>query len=250
MGSLLRRSASPVVQPIAERPAAVILDMDGVMLDTEPLAARAWRDAARDLGIEFDDAVTLRLIGLNFPDCRAMLRAHHGDNYPVDELMRKWHGAYDAITEREGVTLKPGVMELLQWLEREGIRKGVATSTRRSRAEAKLASAGVRGYVSVLVGGDEIARGKPAPDIFIEAAARLGIEAPHCIVIEDSEPGVRGALAARMTPIMVPDMQPPSDALLELGPLVLPTLHEVRAHLARLPAPNHVLRGADSTQSP
>jgi beta-phosphoglucomutase-like phosphatase (HAD superfamily) len=93
---------------------------------------------------------------------------------------------------------------------------------------------------SVLVGGDEIARGKPAPDIFVETAMRLGIDAAHCIVLEDSEPGVRGALAAGMTPIMIPDLHPPSAALLAMRPLVLPTLHDVRAHLMTLPVPSRV----------
>lgn len=218
-----------------ERPLAVILDMDGLMLDTEPLAARAWQDAAIDLGIEFDYGVTARLIGRNFPDCRAILRDHHGDRFPVDDLMRAWHGAYDAIVAREGIAMKQGLLELLAWLEEESIAKAVATSTRRSRAEEKLAGARLLARFSVLVGGDEIASGKPAPDIFIQAAARLGVGAPDCVVIEDSEPGVHAALAAGMTPIMVPDMLAPSAALLAFHPMVLPSLHEVRAHLAGLP---------------
>ena len=222
-----RRRAAP-------RRAAVIFDMDGLMLDTEPLAARGWIDAADNIGIDFDPAVTARLIGLNFADCKAMIRAHHGDNFPVDDLMRAWHGAYDRIVERDGIVLKPGLMELLAWLEAGEVRKAVATSTRRSRAEAKLLHAGIRERFPVLVGGDEIARGKPAPDIFIEAATRLGIDAADCFVLEDSEPGVRGALAAGMTPIMVPDLHPPSAALLVMRPLVLATLHDVRTYLAAL----------------
>jgi HAD superfamily hydrolase (TIGR01509 family) len=216
------------------RPAAVIFDMDGLMLDTEPLAARAWTDAARQLGVPFDSAVNARLIGRNFPDCRTIIGEHHGDDYPVDDLMRAWHGAYDAIVEREGITFKPGLLELLAWLEGEAIPKAVATSTRRSRARTKLESTGVLARFAVLVGGDEIAHGKPAPDIFLEAAARLDVTPTRCMVLEDSEPGMRGALAAGMTPVMVPDILPPSASLLALEPLVLKTLHDVRAHLAAL----------------
>lgn len=217
-------------------PQAVIFDMDGLMLDTEPLAARAWTDAAAALGVDFDHAVTPRLVGRNFPDCRALLHAHHGDGYPVDDLMRAWHGAYDAIVEREGIAVKPGLLDLIAWLEAENIARAVATSTRRSRAQAKLARTGLAERFATLVGGDEIANGKPAPDIFVEASARLGVAANECIVLEDSEPGVNGALAAGMIPIMVPDIAPPSRALLARKPLVLASLVLVRTHLAALPA--------------
>jgi len=221
---------------LRERPHAVIFDMDGLMLDTEPLAARAWTVAAQAIGIHFDDAVTPRLIGRNFPDCRALIGAHHGETYPVDELMRAWHGAYDAIVATDGVALKPGLLPLLSWLEAEAIPKAVATSTRRSRAEAKLLHAGLAARFAALVGGDEVAHGKPAPDIFLEAAARLGMATTACLVLEDSEPGVRAAIAAGMATIMVPDLMAPSDALLAHAPLVLPDLHAVLHHLATLPA--------------
>ena len=86
-----------------------------------------------------------------------------------------------------------------------------------------------------LVGGDEVAEGKPAPDIFLLAASRLDVAPADCVVLEDSEPGVRGALAAGMIPIMVPDMHGPSQELLACKPLVLPSLQDVKTHLAALP---------------
>ena len=217
------------------RPQAVIFDMDGLMLDTEPLAARAWIDAAQALGIPFDSGVNPRLIGRNFPDCRTIIGEHHGADYPVDLLMRAWHAAYDAIVEREGLAFKPGLLELLAWLEGEAIPKAVATSTRKSRAEAKLSRTGLLPRFSTLVGGDEVACGKPAPDIFLEAAARLAIDAGACLVLEDSEPGMRGAIAAGMAAVMVPDLLAPSASLLAIEPPVLPSLHDVRSHLPALP---------------
>ena len=220
----------------ARRPAAVIFDMDGLMLDTEPLAARAWTDAATAIGVAFDRAVTASLVGRNFPDCRALLLAHHGAGYPVDALMQAWHVAYDAIVEREGIALKTGLVPLLEWLEAAGIRRAVATSTRRVRAEAKLERTSLAARFHALVGGDEPARGKPAPDIFVLAAARLEVAAAECIVLEDSEPGIRGAIAAGMTPLWVPDGIAPPASLAELAPLRFGDLHAVRAHLASLPA--------------
>jgi len=217
------------------RPRAVIFDMDGLMLDTERLAPAAWSDAARAVGVEFDMTLLPAMVGRNFRDCNALIVERHGDAYPTAELMRAWHVAYDAIVARDGIALKPGLVELLDWLEREDIDKAVATSTRRDRAQAKLAQTGLLQRFSALVGGDEIARGKPAPDIFLLAAERLAREPGDCLVLEDSEPGVRAALAAGMTPIMVPDLHQPSAELLALGPLVLASLALVPAHLAPLP---------------
>ncbi len=120
------------------RPAAVIFDMDGLLLDTEPLAARAWTDAAAALGVDFDDALALAMVGRNWGDCAAMVRARYGTAYPVDALLDRWHATYDAIVARDGLRVKPGAVELIDWLERNAIPRAVATSTRRERARAKL----------------------------------------------------------------------------------------------------------------
>jgi HAD superfamily hydrolase (TIGR01509 family) len=212
-------------------PEAVIFDMDGLMLDTEAPALRAWESAARALGREFDLELCRQMIGRNFRDCVALIRARHGPDYPVDELTSAWAADYDAIVAAEGISLKPGLDDILDLLDERGIATAVATSTRRERARAKLDSAGLLHRFAALVGGDEVARGKPAPDIFIAAAGRLGVAARDCIVLEDSEPGIIAAAAAGMTPVMVPDLHPPSAEVLLLEPLVLASLSAVAAHL-------------------
>ena len=218
-----------------ERPAAVIFDMDGLMLDTEPLAARAWSEAASALGMTFDASVTHRLIGRTFGDCRSLIAEHHGPGYPVDTLMAAWHGAYDAIVAREGLVTKPGVVELLDWLDDAGIPAAVATSTRRERAQAKLAHVRLLPRFRALVGGDEVARGKPEPDIFLLAAVRIDTAPSHCLVLEDSMAGFRGALRAGMAVIVVPDLVHPVPEKDEIAPSVMRSLHDVREHLASLP---------------
>ena len=220
---------------LVRRPSAVIFDMDGLMLDTEPLAARAWEEAAARAGVGFDMSLASRMIGRNFADCSLMTRAHYAADYPVDALLAHWHAAYDAIVNREGLALKPGVCELINWLVACAIPRAVATSTRLDRALAKLAHVDLLAHFAAVVGGDEIERGKPAPDIYLEAARRLAVAPAACVVLEDSEPGVRGALAAGMTPIMVPDCLPPSADLLLAAPLVEASLHDVIARFAALP---------------
>ena len=214
----------------------VIFDMDGLMLDTERLAPQAWHDAKEALGVDFDMSLLDAMVGRNYQDCRALILERHGEAFPTDRLMDAWHVAYDAIVARDGIAIKHGLFDLLDWLEQAHIPKAVATSTRRSRAMAKLESAGLASRFAALVGGDEIARGKPAPDIFLRAAERLGAQPASCVVLEDSAPGIRAALAAGMTPIMVPDQHDPAPDILASGTLVLPTLAHVQAHLSRAAA--------------
>lgn len=214
---------------------AVIFDMDGLMLDTERLAIPAWQDAKDAVGVDFDMSLLDAMVGRNYQDCRAMILERHGDAFPTDRLMEAWHVAYDAIVERDGIAIKHGLIGLLDWLEQQDVPKAVATSTRRSRAIPKLAFAGLATRFAALVGGDEVARGKPAPDIFLLAAERLGASPSSCLVLEDSAPGVRAALAAGMTAIMVPDQHAPPPDILAADTLVLPTLEHVHAHLRALP---------------
>ena len=220
---------------LVRRPRAVIFDMDGLMLDTEPLAARAWTDAAIACGIAFDEQVAMRLVGRTFVDCRTLILAHHGTGYPVDTLMAAWHGAYDGIVEREGIVLKPGLVELLDWLEDKAIPKAVATSTRHARARAKLERTALFPRFAALVGGDEVAQGKPAPDIFIAVAARLRCAPADALVLEDSEPGLVAAARAGIPAIAIPDLNAAPRSVEGHEPLVMPSLHEVLGYLSALP---------------
>ena len=209
--------------------------MDGLMLDTERLALRCWAEASARLGIEFDAGLLPAMIGRSARDSRALVLDHHGGDFPIDRLMQASQEAYDSIVAREGVAVKPGLAALLDWLDAVRIPRAVATSTRRARAEAKLVHAGLLARFAALVGGDDVARGKPEPDIFLQAAARLGAAPEECVVLEDSDAGVRGALSAGMIPIMVPDVVAPSADLVARGVLVLPSLAAVQSHLAALP---------------
>ena len=131
--------------------------------------------------------------------------------------------------------MKRGALALFDWLDATRTRRAVATSTRSVRAKAKLERAGLWTRVDACVGGDEIARGKPAPDIVLAAAAKLGVDASRPVVVEDSEPGVRAAIAAGAAPMMVPDLLAPSPEVIAAGVPVFDTLDDVRAHLDALP---------------
>lgn len=217
------------------RPQAVIFDMDGLMLDTESLGPRTWESGSRASGVPFDLALLPAMVGRNHRDTLDFLIRHYGDDYPAERLTTACTEAFDAIVDADGIALKAGLVELLEWLAEHGIAHAVATSTRRERARAQLTRLGLLTRFATLVGGDDVTHGKPAPDIFLEAATRLAAPVEHCIVLEDSEPGVRAAIAAGIAPIMVPDVHVPSADLRRTGVLILPSLHDVAVHLARLP---------------
>ena len=127
------------------------------------------------------------MIGRNSRDSRALVLDRHGDDFPIDRLMQASQDTYDAIVARDGVAVKPGLVALLDWLDTMRIPRVVATSTRRARARGQ-ARAGrparaVRGARRRRRGREA---GKPAPDIFLLAAARMGVAPADCIVLEDS----------------------------------------------------------------
>ncbi len=230
------RVAPPAaVVALHTRPRAVVFDMDGTLLDTEGLAARAWPLAATAIGVEFDAALVPTMIGRNTRDCMTLIVERHGAAFPVDAFIEAMRAAFDDLILHEGIGVMPGAQALLEWLAGCGIPAAVATSTRRVRAEAKLADAGLLPHFRGVTGGDEVNRGKPAPDIYLLAASRLGVDAPHCLAIEDSEPGFLAAHHAGMPVVFVPDQAPPSPALLAYAPRIAATLDDVREWLASLP---------------
>ena len=208
------------------KPLCVLLDMDGLMLDTEPISLRAWRAAAEDLGYVLDDGICEAMIGRPATANVAQLRAHFGDDFPGEALLAAAADGYRALLESGGVPHKAGLEDFLRFLDARSIPRAVATSTATSLAREKLSRAGVLGYFDVVVGGDLVERGKPAPDIFLAAAARLGARPSDCVVLEDSGPGVLGAAAAGMRPILIPDGREPRPDVRAAAAAVVESLHD------------------------
>jgi HAD superfamily hydrolase (TIGR01509 family) len=211
---------------------AVIFDMDGLMLDTERIALAVLSAAARSLGYPWRDEIGLAMVGLNARDSDLVVARHLGPGYSTGPLRDAFNRGYMEAIENEPLPLKPGLLELLDWLELNTIPKAVATSTRRERAQLKLRRTGLLERFSVIVGGDQVARGKPAPDIYLAAATGLQVAPECCLALEDSAPGVRAASSAGMPVIMVPDILPPSAEIAVLGRAVAGSLHDVLDWLA------------------
>jgi HAD superfamily hydrolase (TIGR01509 family) len=195
-------------------PDAAIFDMDGLMLDTEGPAVSTWLRIARSMGLRVDRETALKTVGLDEPSTLAILREAYGPDFPHDTIRREWERVIAADIDRNGIPRKPGLIPLLDHLAGLGIPLGVATSSSRETALRKLERGGIPDRFPVLACGDEVRRGKPAPDIFLLAAERLGRDPGGCVGFEDSPAGLRALHAAGIRSIFVKDLvEPPAEVL-------------------------------------
>jgi HAD superfamily hydrolase (TIGR01509 family) len=192
------------------------------MIDSERAVLAQWRIAAAEHGLHFDDELLISMVGLHDKLCRELL-AKRFPGMALDGVFARTDALYAAEVER-GLPLKTGIEPLLDWLQEIGMPRAVATSTKRTRAEQKLNQTGLRRYFDIVVTGDDIEHPKPAPDIYLKAAGLLAVDPADCLVLEDSEPGVRAALAAGMTPVQIPDLKMPSDELRAFGHRIVGSL--------------------------
>ncbi|MFL7838553.1 MAG: HAD-IA family hydrolase [Candidatus Promineifilaceae bacterium] len=182
----------------------VILDMDGLMVNTEPLSRQAWDKVLMDLGSgPLDDDFYKTLIGYRLWETSEMLVTYYNLPIEPDELGWRKKVLFAEILSA-GVPTMPGLFELLTALKQRGIDWAVATSNSRQAAETILTKIGLSGKYKVLAAGDEVPNGKPAPDVYLLAAERLHIAPEQCLAIEDSSIGCRAAYAAGMMVIAIP----------------------------------------------
>ncbi|MEL6622355.1 MAG: HAD family phosphatase [Pseudomonadota bacterium] len=198
------------------RYAAVIFDMDGLLLDTERVVLRGFEAACDELGCVVGFDVFARMIGRNYRSSRPILEEALAGQVAIETFEAVCRRHVQAIFE-DGVPVKSGVIDLLARLREIDMPMAVATSTETARAREKLKKAELLEAFQHVVGGDQVERSKPDPDIYLEAARRLSANPAASVALEDSENGVRAAHAAGMTVIQVPDLIQPSDSLRMLG---------------------------------
>jgi HAD superfamily hydrolase (TIGR01509 family) len=215
---------------LPHRPVAVIFDMDGLLFDTEALYQKSIMAAAVEVGQEMTPAVFRQMIGSPWHHNRALLLAHYGAGFPVDELHAAWLRHYDLMVAT-GVPLKPGVVELLDVLDELRLPRAIATSSSRSHVHHHLTACDLVDRFHAVVAHGDYASSKPAPDPFLKAAERLRVQPQLCLALEDSHNGVRSASSAGMMTVMVPDLLEPTDEIRGLCTLVVSDLHSVRSLL-------------------
>ena len=209
---------------------AAIWDMDGTLVDTAEQHFQAWYEVCRELGRDFTRADFAATFGRRNPEIIAHLFGDRFNPDQVADLGDRKEVLYRTAAAR-GVTLLPGVADLVEGLAREGFRQAIGSSAPRANLELLLEQTKLRAHLGAVVGMEDTTRGKPDPQVFLVAAQKLGVEPSRCVVFEDAVAGVQAARAGGMRCIAVSFVGHHSEeSLRQAGAdLVVPTLEEVRA---------------------
>ena len=183
---------------------AIIFDMDGLMVDTEPLSRRAWEQVIAPFGAVLTDDVYGRMIGRRSGEAAHILLEAAAIPLSAEALVGQKTVVFKQILA-QGVPVMPGLMELQAEIARHNLLWAVATSSPRQHAQQILTQLGLLETCGAIAAGDEVTSGKPAPDIYLLAAKRLGVAPVQCLALEDSAPGCQSAAAAGMTVAAVPN---------------------------------------------
>ena len=208
---------------------AVIFDLDGLMLDTEPVAMRAMGQAIKEkCGADMSFAFFRQLIGHARSDTYGFFEKEYGFDKETTNTVRDRCAALivEAIGRGEGLP-KPGLKELLAYLDERAVPRVVASSSPRDQILQKLKMVNLLHRVNSVTSGWEVPKSKPEPDIFLKAAGTIEAEPSRCLVLEDSPAGIEAAKRAGMTSIMVPDLVTPGSLEKQSALMILPDLFAV-----------------------
>ncbi len=209
---------------------AVIFDMDGIIFDSERLILDCWEKVGEKYQFSGIREVCIDCIGTNSVKTREIISSYYGESFPYDEYRKEVTGLFREYVQTKGMPVKKGVRELLQYLQAEKIPIGLASSTRLAVVEEELRQAGLYDYFQVVMGGDQLKRSKPEPDIYLLTCEKMGILPEYAYAIEDSYNGIRSAYSAGMMPIMVPDILQADDEMKKKSIAVLQDLFQVKQY--------------------
>lgn len=212
---------------------AVIFDMDGLLVDSEPVYKRAWQEAASQLGFEISDDHYLSLLGLPERDYETAVLDILGQSFPMQEFRARWKRLWLKHVADGLLRPKSGAMELVAALQSARVPISIATASTRAYATLSLQSVGLDSLSHHVVADEDVARGKPAPDAFLLAASRLGVSPSECLVLEDSVTGADAGLSAGMSVILIPDLAEPPAEFRDRMLLVAASLDEATPHVLR-----------------
>jgi HAD superfamily hydrolase (TIGR01509 family) len=218
-------------------PHAVVFDMDGLLIESEALYRDSILAASDEGGHGMRVETYQKVCGSPWDVITGTIFADYGADFPIDTFRDAWL-RHLAVMMAEGVALKPGVIEILDLLDRLDIRRAIATSSRHDSVTRHLGPHDLLKRFDTIVARGDYAEPKPSPMPYLTAAKRLDIEPGHCLALEDSWHGVRSASSAGMMTIMVPDVAPPTDEMREKCIAVSNDLHAVASLLQNAQPPS------------
>jgi HAD superfamily hydrolase (TIGR01509 family) len=188
----------------------VLFDMDGLVLDTEKLYCRFWAEAANALGFPMTHEQSLGMRSLNRERGQEKLNAYFGPGADYRAIREKRIELMNAYIAIHGIAPKPGIRQLLDYLDANGIRCAITSSSPPEWIEKHLTSQGLAHRFHRLCSGHNMPNGKPAPDIYLYGAASLDLKPEECLALEDSPAGIESAFRAGCHPVIIPDLDEPS----------------------------------------
>lgn len=212
---------------------AVLFDMDGVLINTEPLHYRMWKETFRGRGLEIDYDVYKGCIGTTDAYLMELILDNYGRDFREDKKLAQERAVIEKrLLREEGFPEMPGVKEMVKRLHEAGFLLAVASSSPPERIHEAINYIGVRPYFSLLNSAENVARSKPAPDIYLDTAKKLGVEPAECIVLEDSENGSIAAVSAGMICVGL-DNPDSGNQNLERAAVIIQSLQEFTPELIR-----------------
>lgn len=200
---------------------AFLFDMDGLIFDTERVFMEQLAVVMRERGFILSRDTYLDTLGLGGQQVKDYMIKHYGESYPEREISGETEKRVRIVAETVGITVKPGIPETLAWLKEQEIPCAVVSSSKTASIAFNLEQAGLRTYFCKLFGGELVSQSKPSPECYLLACRELGIKPEDCVVLEDSENGVRAGYGAGCSVICVPDLKWPSQEVLALADVVV-----------------------------
>ena len=194
----------------------ILFDMDGLVLDTEKLYTRFWMESAHDLGypMTFEQALGLR--SLNRTAGQDKLTEYFGPGISYTEVRAHRIELMDAHIEKYGIDVKPGIFELMDYLEANGIASAITSSSPMANIQRHLSTHNLLHRFDKLCSGYDVPKGKPEPDIYLHGAASLNLKPEECLALEDSPTGILSAYRAGCLSVMIPDQDQPDEDTIAL----------------------------------
>lgn len=208
---------------------AFVFDMDGILLDTESICDRTWQIAGKEFGVSEEDSLKIINLcrGTNKHDTRIIIRRELGENFDVENFLRRTSECFVEIEKNEGIKVMPYARECLQFLKDSGYRLALASSTREVVVRKQLQGVGLLDFFEVIVAGDMVVHSKPDPEIYLKACLELGVQPANCVAVEDSPNGLKSARAAGMVTVMVPDRISPNEETKKVTDYLFNSLNEI-----------------------
>lgn len=193
-----------------------VFDMDGLMFDSELLTYNSWQKTMDEEGFDYNFDIFKSTVGLRTVETKKLYENRYGIKFKYDYLREKASACFWDYVNTNGMPLKKGLINILDFLKANKIQISLATSTSSASATAMLKKADVIDYFDEMVCGDMVKNSKPHPEVFLTAADKLGIIPQECVAFEDSINGIKSAYAAKMKPIMVPDLLEPTEEIMPM----------------------------------